>query len=108
MHNTSMAGTIIYAAPELHDAGTVYGAPVDIYSFAMILYEMFSGLVAFDGYTLPQVMKAVIKNQRPSIPADFPPKLREIVMAGWDEDPSVRPSLVVIEGILIMMCSAKT
>ena len=108
IQSTSMAGTIAYAAPELHDAGTVYGAPVDVYSFAMILYEMFSGLVAFKGYTLSQVVKAIIKNQRPTIPEDFPPKLAEIVQRGWDEDPAARPSLGQIEEVLLSMCTTRT
>ena len=47
--NTSMAGTPKYAAPEILEKGRTYGASVDIYSLAMILFEIFSGEEAYKG-----------------------------------------------------------
>ncbi len=58
--NTSMAGTPKYSAPELLDTGAHYGASVDVYSVAIIVYEMFSGKDAFPGcQTVPQVINDI-------------------------------------------------
>ena len=106
---TTMAGTIKYAAPELLQKGAAYGAAVDIYSLAMILFEMFSGKDAFEDYTMPQIMMAVMmEKKRPMIPEDFPSALQKLVESGWDETPSKRPTLEAFEGVLNSMVSDRS
>ena len=51
IQSTPMAGTEKHAAPELLKQGSSYGEAVDIYSIAPILFEMFSGVDAFKGYS---------------------------------------------------------
>ena len=47
--NSAMIGTPKYAAPELLQPGSLYGCEADIFSLAIILYELFSGRQAETG-----------------------------------------------------------
>ena len=106
IQSTTMAGTVKYAAPELLHKGTVYGESVDIYSLAVILYELFSGEDAFSGYSLMQVMMAMSRQERPTFPEDFPPALLELVRSGWDEEPSNRCDIAELKEALQSMTTA--
>ncbi|CAF3945174.1 unnamed protein product [Rotaria sp. Silwood2] len=77
-HNTSGSGTPKYTAPELLDANTKYGEAVDIYSVSLILYEMFSGKIAFENLSPHQLLAAVyLHKKRPDFDSTFPKNLRE-------------------------------
>jgi serine/threonine protein kinase len=90
--NTSMAGTPKYSAPELLDVGLKCGKPVDVFSLAIILYELFSGLDAFPGcQTVVQVVAALLRNKRPEFPGTFPQPLKEVIKKGWSDKPEDRP-----------------
>jgi serine/threonine protein kinase len=90
--NTSMAGTPKYSAPELLDVGLKCGKPVDVFSLAIILYELFSGLDAFPGcQTVVQVVAALLRNKRPEFPGAFPQSLKEVIKKGWSDKPEDRP-----------------
>lgn len=92
--NTSMAGTPKYSAPELMETGVKCGKTADIFSLAIILYELFSGLDPFPGcQTIMQVVSAMIRDQRPDFPASFPSQLREVIKKGWSKVPEARPDI---------------
>jgi serine/threonine protein kinase len=92
--NTSMAGTPKYSAPELLDVGISYGSSVDIFSLAMVLYELFSDQDPFPHcQTLAQVVMAMFKDERPAFPAKFPAQLKEVVQKGWSKAPQDRPGI---------------
>ncbi|CAF4274574.1 unnamed protein product, partial [Rotaria sordida] len=63
-HNTSGSGTPKYTAPELLETSTKYGQEVDIYSLSLILYEMFSGKIAFENMNSHQLITAVYLNKK--------------------------------------------
>ncbi len=92
--NTSMAGTPKYTAPELLDEGQKYGASADIFSLAMVLFELFTERDPFPNCTLMQVLAALLRNKRPEIPPkSMPDKMVVLVKRGWSTDPSNRPGL---------------
>ena len=93
IQTTAMAGTPKYSAPETFERGNIFGVRVDIYSLAIVLYELFSGKNAFEGYEMMQILRAIDRNDRPEFPDDFPSGLQKLVEFGWDEDPNQRPTL---------------
>lgn len=93
--NSTMVGTPKYAAPELLQPGSMYGCAADVFSLAVILFEMFSRQAAESGLgsNVMQIMLAVVQGKRPRIPASFPACLRQPVERGWAQDPSRRTPL---------------
>lgn len=93
MQTAEILGTPAYMAPE-----RVEGAPPDrrsdVYSLGVILYELLSAALPFEGKT-PLAM-ATARLQGPALPmperADLPARLREFVMACLDRDPDGRPA----------------
>jgi len=105
--NSAMVGTPKYAAPELLEAGLKYGCTADIFSLAVILFEMFSGQPAERGLgsNVMQIMLAVVQGKRPTIPDKFPSCLRKPVEQGWVKDPTKRTSLVEFRAALRTIAS---
>ena len=100
--NSAMVGTPKYAAPELLEPGLKYGCTADIFSLAVILFEMFSGQPAERGLgsNVMQIMLAVVQGKRPTIPDKFPSCLRQPVEQGWVKEPSQRTSLAEFRAAL--------
>ncbi|CAG0893700.1 unnamed protein product, partial [Cyprideis torosa] len=95
MVNTMVTGTPKYCAPELLDRGLRYGTPVDVYSLSLILFELFTGEDPFKSCTsVAQVVAAIMRDQRPQIPSDFPESLKPLLEKGWSKDPLQRPPLI--------------
>ena len=70
---------------------------IDVYAFAIILYEAISQESAWAGLEIEAIMKAVVDGQRPSLDGQenfklADPILTEIMQACWQQDPSYRPS----------------
>ena len=85
-------GTSNYMAPEFL-VGRSYNTEIDVYSYGMMLWEMLTKQVPFSGMEYPQVIfTVVLRNNRPDIPEDTPPKLKHLIEACWDQDPNKRPS----------------
>jgi serine/threonine protein kinase len=85
-----------YAAPEAH--GNVYTSKSDVFSFALILYEILAKKSGFSkDLTAPQVMKkVVIDKMRPEIPDFVLPNVRRLIIDCWADDPDDRPSFASI------------
>src|SRR5690349_11722944 len=66
----------------------------DVYSFGMIIWEMFTRETPFPAMNPHQAALAVItEDKRPDIPAFVPPKFAELIQACWNRDPLKRPNL---------------
>ncbi|CAF0752160.1 unnamed protein product [Rotaria sordida] len=103
-HNTSGSGTPKYTAPELLETSTKYGQEVDIYSLSLILYEMFSGKIAFENMNPHQLITAVYLNKkRPEFDSTFPKNLREKIERGWSHEPKDRCKLEDFLQVLLEM-----
>lgn len=89
---TGLFGTTNYMAPEFIQ-GEEYNEKVDVYSFGLILWEMLTNSVPFQGLESAQVIYTVVVQQsRPPIPENTPPYLSKLIMQCWSPDPNERPS----------------
>lgn len=72
----------------------------DAYSFAMILWELFSEQVPFDGMNKEQLFQVVVvESSRPSIQG-IQTEIGEIIHKCWNPEPGRRPSLVEVTEML--------
>jgi serine/threonine protein kinase len=94
--NFSYSLTACYAAPEAHH--NVYTSKSDVFSFALILYELLTKKSGFSkDLTAPQVMKKVVIGKiRPEIPDFVLPNVRRLIIDCWADDHDDRPSFASI------------
>lgn len=107
-------GTIIYMPPENYEPGQKSRASVkhDIYSYAVITWEVLSRKQPFEEVTNPlQIMYSVSQGHRPdtgeeSLPPDTPHRAQmvSLIESGWAQNPDERPSflkcLIELEPVL--------
>ncbi|KAH1264651.1 Integrin-linked protein kinase 1 [Glycine max] len=85
-----------YMAPEVLKHRR-YDKKVDVFSFAMILYEMLEGEPPFSNYEPYDGAKYVAEGHRPSFRGKgYIPELRELTEQCWDADMKQRPSFIEI------------
>ncbi|MBC7822255.1 MAG: serine/threonine protein kinase [Planctomycetaceae bacterium] len=84
--HTQSVGTVYYMAPEV--AKGRYGREVDVYSLAVILYELLTGKVPFDGETTAEILMKHL-TERPNLSA-ISPNLRTVFEAALEKDPERR------------------
>lgn len=89
--HTQSVGTVYYMAPEV--AKGRYGREVDVYSLAVILYELLTGKVPFDGETTAEILMKHL-TERPNL-ASISPNLRPLFEAALEKDPLRRTSDVL-------------
>ena len=65
----------------------------DVYSFAMLLYEVVAGRVPFgdDNFEF-FVEQRVTNGDRPSLPDTVPASFAKLIRSCWHADPTKRPS----------------
>jgi hypothetical protein len=88
----TVVGTVGYMAPE-----QVRGEPVDsrtdLFAFGAVLYEMLTGVRAFQRDTSAETMTAILREEPPPMAAagrDLPPALERIVQHCLEKNPSER------------------
>ncbi len=90
----SLVGTIAYMSPEQARAQAA-GPPSDIYSAAVVLYELLAGANPLVGGSAAETARRAALGAMPPISdirPDLSPRLADAVMAGLARDPAARPT----------------
>ena len=94
---TKNVGTPHWMAPELLTQSDTYDNKVDVYAYAIVLWELITCKVPYNNMEPAQIIAQVImKNARPTIPANTPPALVELISKCWETDPTNRPTFTEI------------
>ena len=94
------AGTVIFMAPELFEPKATFRSASDVYSFAMVLFEIAARQMPWintPGLTHALLMGAVCAGKRPEIPATTPPSFSKIMKRCWAQRIEDRPNFEKIE-----------
>mmetsp|Transcript_78507 Transcript_78507/g.163098 ORF Transcript_78507/g.163098 Transcript_78507/m.163098 type:complete len:300 (-) Transcript_78507:96-995(-) len=98
---TIAAGTCHWMAPEVF-INSYYDERVDVYSFAMIIYEVICREIPFEEETPAKVAELLRSNKRPDlegVPPDCPPEvnaMKDLMIRSWAQEPNDRPPFTQI------------
>ena len=84
-----LVGTLAYLAPEVLLGQTVDGRS-DIWALGVVLYEMATGQLPFQGRTEYELTAAVLRSPAQPFPTHVPPILRAIILRCLAKDPAQR------------------
>ena len=87
-------GTPLWMAPELIRGVSVNTAESDVYSFGIVLYEVFSRKDPYEGEHHEGLLREIANktvSKRPIIPPSCPPEAASLMTACWDGEPVRRP-----------------
>jgi hypothetical protein len=87
---TESVGTVHYMAPEI--ANGRYGKQIDIYALGVLLYELTTGRVPFDGESVGEILMKHLTAE-PDLSA-APQEFRPAIGAALEKDPQRRPANV--------------
>jgi len=111
-HSTAACGTPQWMAPEvvanLLGVQTKYDKRVDMYSYGVLLWELFHCTTPYVETRLDQmgICKSVYRsNIRPKFGRSCPPSVQGLVGKCWDKHPSARPAFKEIIRTLDQICS---
>jgi serine/threonine protein kinase len=89
-------GNLPYIAPEIF-SGKEYSLASDVYSVAMLMWEISSGQPPFANYENDfNLATKIVKGMRPEIISGTPLKYKELMEKCWDADPSKRPDISIV------------
>lgn len=83
---TQSVGTVYYMAPEV--ARGRYGKEVDVYALGVMLYELVTGGVPFNGETTAEILMKHL-SERPDL-TPLPERLRPVLARALEKDPEKR------------------
>src|SRR5262245_60716810 len=86
--NTFIAGTPHYMAPEAFNRRRNQQA--DLWSVGVMLYQMLSGRLPFDGDDMAEIYGAILNESPEPLPAAIPEWLRQVVAKTLNKDPERR------------------
>ena len=89
---TEQRGTCAWMAPEIHEGSKPINKMCDVFSYGMVLYEIYSGKIPYDTLCSTMIGAAVLKGERPPIPDTLPQFLHSLLQACWQKEPNKRPA----------------
>ncbi|KAF9642667.1 kinase-like protein [Thelephora ganbajun] len=94
--------TARWTAPEILNEKGTYSKEADVFSFAMVMIEVFTGAIPFNNYLPAAATLAIMNGQRPLRPnhSDFTGELWELMQRCWHHDLHMRPEVAGILKVL--------
>ena len=104
-----VAGTFRWMAPEFNDkANTKVNQLCDVFSYGMVLYEIFVQQLPFaeidDGVAVTRMIR---EGSRPSIPQELPLYIKVLMHFCWQQNPNARPTFERILKVSCFSCISK-
>ncbi|GLI69692.1 hypothetical protein VaNZ11_014381 [Volvox africanus] len=100
-------GTPSFMAPEMFCKGHPLDAAVDIYSFGILMWEVYTGGTVYEGVPPDKLPYHVVKRGlRPAFPPDSPSAFRSLAQACWASDPRSRPTTTALVTVLQRLLSS--
>ncbi|KAH0679962.1 hypothetical protein KY290_023754 [Solanum tuberosum] len=93
---TAETGTYRWMAPEIINHQP-YDQKADVFSFAIVLWELLTAKVPYDTMTPLQAALGVRQGLRPELPENAHPRLLDLMQRCWVDIPSDRPSFSEIK-----------
>lgn len=94
-------GTKSHMAPEILSGNGSHSNASDVYSFSILMFEIYRGIDAFsDMFHLNFDEMVILNNHRPSFPPGTPRGYEDLAAACWSHDPKSRPSFDAIVSAL--------
>lgn len=94
------AGTVAYMAPELLDPVARFHAKVDVYAFGVILNEMLSRRIPFQGATEKEIQNRIRNGERPELSLSADPRLQSLIQKCWNSEADARPTMEAVHDAL--------
>lgn len=94
-------GTPYTMAPEVMQ-GKAHTPAADVFSFGVVMYEMYTGRFPFPKMKPIQLMFVVTQGRRPEFYEEdnVPPTMQDLIRRCWAQDPATRPSFEEILRVL--------
>ena len=88
-----LKGTPAYISPETYSKH-IYNEKSDVYSYSLIIYELFSKHRAYEEYDNVEYLSRDIneEHKRPTIDENIPKCYKELIERCWSENPKDRPT----------------
>lgn len=99
---TGLTGSRLFMSPEVA-MKKPYGFSADVYSFAILFWEVVALQEVFSKMTMSKhYNQVIVKGKRPSSMENvLSPELDDMMVASWDKNPSNRPSFESISKTLV-------
>jgi serine/threonine protein kinase len=98
-HTTQMTGnigTVAWVAPEIFSDKKMYSEKADVYSFAVICWELLARKLPFEESESFSIPLLVLKGKRPPLPKEGPKEYLKLIKKCWEQKPEKRPAFPAI------------
>ena len=104
---TGGTGSLRYMAPEVMRDDT-YNLSADVYSFSILLWEVLSAKIPFNGCTAEKIVERVaLRSHRPKICPSYPKPIKNLLKEGWSSSLQNRPKFDWIHTLFSDMASSQ-